>query len=77
MFTLDACDNPRALIQGMSMPKLYNKVYRLRFDSSRLFVDRSAIVGAALGYATYGSLGFVVGVDIAMVAAVILGQIWQ
>lgn len=57
----------------MGTPSLYNKVYQLRFSSSQLTVDRASLIGAAIGWVANGATGLVVGVDVAVIGAAMLG----
>ncbi|ETN80572.1 hypothetical protein RB195_003715 [Necator americanus] len=63
-------------LRDMSSVRLYDKCYRLRFDKQQLWQHRACVVSAALGYLNNGSLGFVVGLDLALLASNILGKIW-
>jgi len=60
-------------IQSMSTPALYNKVYQLRFSSSQLMVDRASLIGGAIGWIANGAMGLVVGVDVSVIGAAMLG----
>ncbi|TMS38590.1 hypothetical protein L596_005280 [Steinernema carpocapsae] len=60
-------------VQQMSTLKLYDRCYRLRFNNEELNTDRSCLVGATIGTVCGGSLGFVVGVDLAKLFSTVIG----
>ncbi|VDP53666.1 unnamed protein product [Heligmosomoides polygyrus] len=63
-------------LRDMNTVQLYDKCYRLRFDKHQLWQDRSCVVSAALGYLSGGSLGFVVGLDLAVLMSNLMGKSW-
>ncbi|KIH51144.1 hypothetical protein ANCDUO_18772 [Ancylostoma duodenale] len=63
-------------LRDMNTVKLYDKCYRLRFDKQQLWQDRTCIVSAAIGYLSSGSLGFVVGLDLAVIMSNLMGKAW-
>ncbi|VDM73142.1 unnamed protein product [Strongylus vulgaris] len=63
-------------LRDMNTVRLYDKCYRLRFDKQQLWQDRTCLISAALGYLTSGSLGLVVGLDLAVVMSNLMGKAW-
>lgn len=51
--------------------------FLFRFNSEQLIKDRTCLLGAGIGYLSSGTLGFVVGVDLAYVASKILSSVWK
>uniref|UniRef100_A0A915CI14 Uncharacterized protein n=1 Tax=Parascaris univalens TaxID=6257 RepID=A0A915CI14_PARUN len=64
-------------MRNMSSLQLYDRCYRLRFDAKQLSLDRTCVIGAGIGYLSCGSLGFVVGVDLALLLSNMLSMTWQ
>uniref|UniRef100_A0A1I7XKI5 SMC hinge domain-containing protein n=1 Tax=Heterorhabditis bacteriophora TaxID=37862 RepID=A0A1I7XKI5_HETBA len=61
-------------LRNMNTIQLYDRCYRLRFDRSRLWQDRTCVISAAVGYLSSGSLGFVVALDLASVITYFMGK---
>ncbi|XGW26118.1 hypothetical protein V3C99_007046, partial [Haemonchus contortus] len=63
-------------LRDMNTLQLYDKCYRLRFDKQQLWQDRSCVVSAAIGYLANGSMGFVIGLDLAVLMSNLMGKAW-
>ncbi|KAK6060873.1 hypothetical protein COOONC_01466 [Cooperia oncophora] len=59
-------------LRDMNTVQLYDKCYRLRYVSGNL----KHRISAALGYLTNGSMGFVVGLDLAVLMSNLMGKAW-
>ena len=51
--------------------------FKSRFDNQQLWQDRTAVLSAAIGYLSSGSIGFVVGLDLSVVLSNLLGNAWK
>ncbi|CAJ0567177.1 unnamed protein product, partial [Mesorhabditis spiculigera] len=63
-------------IRNMSTVALYDKCYKLRFDNQQLWLDRTTVISGAVGALSNGSLGFIVGLDLALVMSNLMGRAW-
>ncbi|CAI5438699.1 unnamed protein product [Caenorhabditis angaria] len=63
-------------LRNMNSIQLYDKCYRLRFDQQALWQDRTAVISAAVGYLSSGSMGLVVGLDLALLMSNVMGRAW-
>ncbi|CAJ0944758.1 unnamed protein product, partial [Mesorhabditis belari] len=64
-------------IRNMSTIALYDKCYKLRFNSQQMWLDRTTVISGAVGALSNGSFGFIVGLDLALVFSSLMGKAWS
>ncbi|GMS91639.1 hypothetical protein PENTCL1PPCAC_13814, partial [Pristionchus entomophagus] len=63
-----------ATTRNKTEPEITDRCYRLRHNAGQLWVDRSFVAAAALGFLGAGTIGLVAGIDAAGVIVTPLGR---
>ncbi|GMR45489.1 hypothetical protein PMAYCL1PPCAC_15684, partial [Pristionchus mayeri] len=66
-----------ATTRGKTEPEIYDRCFRLRHNQGQLWVDRSFVVAATMGFLAAGSAGLVAGINGAVIVTPLGRAAWK